>query len=276
MRLRAQEWIRRHPEILQERIAAPTVVVGMMRSGTTLLQRLLAADPRFNCAHGWEVVEAAPRLGPSFHRRRSPYRGERSARSQVPRTGAGPVCHSPDVCAGGRRGDRLPGRRVLVTRARVRRTSSALPVLARRAGLHAGLRLPTPDAAVSAVAEAAASSGRHGRPSAGCSSHLPTSAIWTYCGPSSAICTSCTCTATPAPRSPRGPASTPPCMRCMPTASTGSGSARSGCSGWAGPTIARWRCVTVGPTGVCPGHRHRLRRCGRRPDRTSGPGVRRH
>lgn len=62
MRLRAQEWIRRHPEITQERIAAPIVVVGMMRSGTTLLQRLLAADPRFHCAYGWEVVEVAPKL----------------------------------------------------------------------------------------------------------------------------------------------------------------------------------------------------------------------
>ncbi|WP_343573806.1 sulfotransferase [Mycobacterium sp.] len=62
MRLRAQEWIRRHPEILQERIDDPVVVVGMMRSGTTLLQRLLAADPRFHCAYGWEVVEVAPRL----------------------------------------------------------------------------------------------------------------------------------------------------------------------------------------------------------------------
>ncbi|MFZ1160631.1 sulfotransferase family protein [Mycobacterium sp.] len=66
MRLRAQEWIRRHPEILEEPIAAPTIVVGMMRSGTTLLQRLLAADPRFNCAYGWEVVEAAPRLDHQF------------------------------------------------------------------------------------------------------------------------------------------------------------------------------------------------------------------
>ena len=66
MRLRAHEWIRRHPEILQERIAAPVVVVGMMRSGTTLLQRLLAADPRFNCAYGWEVVEVAPRLDHRF------------------------------------------------------------------------------------------------------------------------------------------------------------------------------------------------------------------
>ncbi len=66
MRLRAQEWIRRHPEILEERVAAPIVVVGMMRSGTTLLQRLLAADPRFVCAYGWEVVEVAPRLDHQF------------------------------------------------------------------------------------------------------------------------------------------------------------------------------------------------------------------
>ncbi len=66
MRLRAQEWIRRHPDILDEQIAAPVVVVGMMRSGTTLLQRLLAADPRFACAYGWEVVEAAPRLDQGF------------------------------------------------------------------------------------------------------------------------------------------------------------------------------------------------------------------
>ncbi|BBY11315.1 sulfotransferase family protein [Mycobacterium marseillense] len=66
MRLRAQEWVRRHPEILDERVAAPIVVVGMMRSGTTLLQRLLAADPRFVCAYGWEVVEVAPRLNQPF------------------------------------------------------------------------------------------------------------------------------------------------------------------------------------------------------------------
>lgn len=66
MRLRTQEWIRRHPQILDERVIAPIVVVGMMRSGTTLLQRLLAADRRFHCAYGWEVVEVAPRLGYEF------------------------------------------------------------------------------------------------------------------------------------------------------------------------------------------------------------------
>jgi hypothetical protein len=61
-RLRAHEWRRRHPEIAEERIAAPIVVVGMMRSGTTLLQRLLARDPRLHCAYGWEIAEPAPRL----------------------------------------------------------------------------------------------------------------------------------------------------------------------------------------------------------------------
>ncbi len=62
MRLRAQEWFRRQPEIVDEMIDDPVVVVGMMRSGTTLLQRLLAADQRFRCARAWEVVEVAPKL----------------------------------------------------------------------------------------------------------------------------------------------------------------------------------------------------------------------
>ncbi|TDO07823.1 sulfotransferase family protein [Mycobacterium sp. BK086] len=66
MRLRTEEWIRRYPEILDEHIEAPIVVVGMMRSGTTLLQRLLAADSRLHCARGWEVVEAAPKLDYDF------------------------------------------------------------------------------------------------------------------------------------------------------------------------------------------------------------------
>jgi hypothetical protein len=66
MRLRTAEWIRRHPEILDETIDAPIVVVGMMRSGTTLLQRLLAADPAVHCARGWEVVEVAPKLDYDF------------------------------------------------------------------------------------------------------------------------------------------------------------------------------------------------------------------
>jgi hypothetical protein len=62
-RLRAQQWWTAHPEILDEPVDRPIVVVGMMRSGTTLLQRVLASDPRLACAHGWEVGEPAPRPG---------------------------------------------------------------------------------------------------------------------------------------------------------------------------------------------------------------------
>ncbi len=62
-RLRAEQWWTEHPEILDEPIEAPIVVVGMMRSGTTLLQRVLASDPRLACAYGWEVGEPAPRPG---------------------------------------------------------------------------------------------------------------------------------------------------------------------------------------------------------------------
>ena len=236
-----------NPEILDERVAAPVVVVGMMRSGTTLLQRLLAADPRFHCAYGWEVVEVAPRAGLPVHRCRSAHRRQRSARSQIPRTGARPVRHPPDVCARSRGRDRLSGRRVLVACPRIRRAPSELPILARRAGFHPRLRVPAPHAAVPAVAEAAA----RGRwQTAGCSSRRRTSATSTCCGPSSATCTSCTCTATRAPRSPRGPASTRPCTRCTPTPSTCIGWARNGCSGWAGPMTAQWRSATAGPTRV--------------------------
>jgi len=62
MRLRAQAWIKRHPEILEEDVSDPIVVVGMMRSGTTLAQRLLAADSRLRSVRGWEVLQAAPPL----------------------------------------------------------------------------------------------------------------------------------------------------------------------------------------------------------------------
>ncbi len=62
-RLRIRHWFANHPEIAAEVIAEPIVVVGMMRSGTTLVQRLLAADPRHYCTMGWEALEPAPRIG---------------------------------------------------------------------------------------------------------------------------------------------------------------------------------------------------------------------
>ncbi|MCS6986817.1 MAG: sulfotransferase [Sphingomonadaceae bacterium] len=55
-RLWAEELFKRHPEIDREELAPPLVVVGPMRSGTTRLQRLLAADPMFS---GLRLYESA-------------------------------------------------------------------------------------------------------------------------------------------------------------------------------------------------------------------------
>ncbi len=59
-RLKAQDWFTRHPEILEEEVGAPLVVVGLMRSGTTMLQRILASDPRHYAAMWWETRFPAP------------------------------------------------------------------------------------------------------------------------------------------------------------------------------------------------------------------------
>lgn len=53
-RLRANDWFKSKPEILDEKIVAPLVILGLTRTGTTLLQRLIAADSRFYSAAWWE------------------------------------------------------------------------------------------------------------------------------------------------------------------------------------------------------------------------------
>ncbi len=59
-RLYAQDLLRRHPEILQRAIPDPVVVVGLGRSGTTRLHRLLASDSRFLHLKSWESVFPVP------------------------------------------------------------------------------------------------------------------------------------------------------------------------------------------------------------------------
>lgn len=59
-RLQFQEWIKRFPEILEERIAPPIVIVGLMRTGTTMLQRLMACDQRFYTALWYETRYPVP------------------------------------------------------------------------------------------------------------------------------------------------------------------------------------------------------------------------
>jgi Sulfotransferase family len=59
-RLYAQDLLTRHPEILERHIPDPVVVVGLGRSGTTRLHRLLAADARFLHLQSWESVFPVP------------------------------------------------------------------------------------------------------------------------------------------------------------------------------------------------------------------------
>lgn len=68
-RLWAEDLISRHPEILAREIRAPLVIVGLARSGTTRLHRLLAADPGFLHLKAWESVNPVP--GPASFRARA-------------------------------------------------------------------------------------------------------------------------------------------------------------------------------------------------------------
>lgn len=60
-RLWAQNWFKRHPEILDRAIPRPVVIVGPMRSGTTRLHRLLASDRRFSHMRSFETISPVPR-----------------------------------------------------------------------------------------------------------------------------------------------------------------------------------------------------------------------
>jgi len=80
-RLRIERALTRHPEILAQRMAPPIFIVGLQRTGTTLLHRLLAVDPRLRYLASWEAVNPAP-LPPRWLDRlpRSPDRRVRAAR----------------------------------------------------------------------------------------------------------------------------------------------------------------------------------------------------
>jgi hypothetical protein len=56
-RLLVQDLLRRHPEILEEHIAAPIIICGLPRTGTTHLHNLMSADPALRSLPYWESLE---------------------------------------------------------------------------------------------------------------------------------------------------------------------------------------------------------------------------
>ena len=246
MRLRAQEWIRRHPEITEEQIVAPIVVVGMMRSGTTLLQRLLAADNRFHCAYGWEVVEVAPKLDYHWSAQDDPRIAISEKREATSRELA------PELFAIHPMYAREPEEEIVFL-------SDAFLSHVPESGAHVPQYRSWIDEQDFAPAYAYLhrmlqflqwQKRQRGR----------TAQRWVLKSP--AHLGYLDTLARPVPRSAprahaprpagtrfrRAPASTPPCTRCTPTTSTVTASAPSGSSGWAGPTTERWRLGDSGPT----------------------------
>lgn len=59
-RLSLYDYVRRHPEVRSIPIERPIFVVGFPRSGTTLLQNLLALDPDSRALRFWELLAPTP------------------------------------------------------------------------------------------------------------------------------------------------------------------------------------------------------------------------
>lgn len=60
IQLRLQDAIRTHPEITARPLQAPIIIIGMPRTGTTILHELLALDPANRIPLTWEVAEPFP------------------------------------------------------------------------------------------------------------------------------------------------------------------------------------------------------------------------
>jgi len=67
-RLRIVDWARGHPDVADERIDAPLVVIGMFRAGTTFLSYLLEQDVRNRALLRWEAGDSVPPPTPSSFR----------------------------------------------------------------------------------------------------------------------------------------------------------------------------------------------------------------
>lgn len=62
-RLEGLKWLRDHPEIEGEVIAAPVFMTGLPRSGTTAFQFLFDRDTRFRQIRTWEAISPSPPPG---------------------------------------------------------------------------------------------------------------------------------------------------------------------------------------------------------------------
>jgi hypothetical protein len=60
IRLRAEHDFKKHPEILEQELYPVQLICGLQRTGTTKLQRMLAADPENRVLLSWEALNPVP------------------------------------------------------------------------------------------------------------------------------------------------------------------------------------------------------------------------
>jgi hypothetical protein len=60
IRLRAEYYFKKHPEILAQELYPMWIIIGLQRTGTTKLQRLLASDSAHRVIPSWEVINPVP------------------------------------------------------------------------------------------------------------------------------------------------------------------------------------------------------------------------
>ncbi|MFW2387034.1 MAG: sulfotransferase family protein, partial [Polyangiales bacterium] len=92
-KLVAQDTIKKHPEILEISVEAPIVIAGLARTGTTMLQRLVAQDPGIRSLASWEAINPAP------HTKRHAGNGEDPRIAQAAKAAKGLKYMSPGFFA---------------------------------------------------------------------------------------------------------------------------------------------------------------------------------
>ncbi|MGE5423929.1 MAG: sulfotransferase, partial [Syntrophothermus sp.] len=60
MRLRAEYYFKKYPAILEQDLYPSWFILGLQRTGTTKLQRLLATDPDHRVVYSWEAINPVP------------------------------------------------------------------------------------------------------------------------------------------------------------------------------------------------------------------------
>lgn len=91
IRLRAQAYFSRFPEILEQELYPAWIIVGLQRTGTTKLQRMFSADPNHRCIPSWEAINPVPHADPDRFTREPHYPPAGDKRIRIAQTSVNAV-----------------------------------------------------------------------------------------------------------------------------------------------------------------------------------------